>query len=296
MSKSVKGELVAKGIRAEVFKNVLSIAQKVIGDELILNASSSGILIRQMDSSHVLLINIELPAALFDEYTCPKDFIFSIELDKLLKLIGRPDKTDNLSLETAEDSPVNISIEGQTKANFKIHQLMLEDKAKGSMPLPTIKFNAKIELDPTLLNKLLDKLLVVSDRFSLTVKGDIVTLSNEGDVGNAVFELSTLGGSLLSLDAQEDIESLYSIEYITNLLSQLNTDKIKLEYNTKMPLKVTADYSGITIIFWLAPYIIYDDSAKKSKKEKTKDEDKSTESEPTEEKEVKSKQDKKPTQ
>ena len=248
----------ASKIDANIFKDIVDISES-FAEELTVIALQSGLIIRQMDASHVSMINIEIPESVWFKYKCTGPIVFALQIDKLKKLLKGVEKSDWLSITTETNGEAKISIEGAVAANFKLHIIDTQYKA---LPMPKLQASVNIEVSPSILNKLLERLQAISGSvgtFFMTAKkgssdgSPKLILSAKGDSGEADFTLDTSNPNIFSIYVERETESEYSISYLKSIVSKLNVDKIKLSYMSRYPLQIDVSLGEIPITFFQAP-------------------------------------------
>ena len=78
-------------------KAVIAMVSTVV-EEAMFQCTSEGMTFRGMDTSHVALIDISLPADMFSLYECEEDVQLGIRVEDFNKLIKRATKKDSLEL------------------------------------------------------------------------------------------------------------------------------------------------------------------------------------------------------
>ena len=110
---------------------------------------------------------------------------------------------------------------------------------------------------------MLNDVSAISNHITIEAEKERVLFSGKGDTGKATIALekSEKGDSdLISLAAEKEAKSTYSIEYLLKITKAAGTasDSIKFEYSSKMPLrmefKLGENSKGI-IQFYLAPRV-----------------------------------------
>ncbi|MEM2142041.1 MAG: hypothetical protein QXQ81_02135, partial [Candidatus Thorarchaeota archaeon] len=92
-------------------------------------ASSDGIALRQMDSSRAAMIDLMLPASVFQEYMCDRERQICLGVDELAKISKRLGGDDRLEfvIEDADAEKFQIRTLGQADRIFRLRMLTPPD-------------------------------------------------------------------------------------------------------------------------------------------------------------------------
>jgi proliferating cell nuclear antigen len=226
-------------------KAVVSMVSTVV-EEAVFHCTSDGITFRGMDPSHVALIDISLPADMFEEYECETEVQLGIRIADFSKLIKRADKKDSLELEIVDNQLV-IRI-GRKKYEMRLlNDLGLEQK------VPNIPYATSFDIDVTKLDKLAGDVEVIADYMYIIAKDGAVTFGGKGDSGNVEAETD-----LENLVSEEDGRAEYSLEYMRPAIKALGTTVgfANVHFSNNKPAKFIFKIGGSgSITYYLAPRI-----------------------------------------
>jgi proliferating cell nuclear antigen len=226
-------------------KAVVAMVSTVV-EEAVFHCTSEGITFRGMDSSHVALIDISLPAEMFETYECPEEVQLGIRIADFSKLIKRAEKKDTLDLAIVDNQLV-IRI-GKKKYEMRLlADLGLEQK------VPNIAYTTSFDIDVTKLDKLAGDVEVIADYMWIISKDGAVTFGGKGDSGNVEVE-----AELENLNSSEDGRSEYSLEYLRPAIKALGTTVgfANCHFSNNKPVKIIFKIGGVgSITYYLAPRI-----------------------------------------
>ena len=210
-----------------------------------------GITFRGMDPSHVAMIDIALPNAMFEKYDVEGESKFAVRIEELTKLVKQFDKRSNIRITTNEDNELILSNREFT------YKLRMIESSVADTPLPKIPYDARAELTNKVLSKYLQKIQVVSDYATFEMDEQNFVLSGKGDSGELKIHLERGHEDLMDLNVRQDSTTTYSLEYLIPHLKQFppNTPQV-VEYSSVKPIRIDSKISNIgRIHFYLAPRV-----------------------------------------
>ena len=227
-------------------KAVVAMVSTVV-EEAVFHCTAEGMTFRGMDGAHVNLIDISLPAEMFEEYSCETDVQLGIRINDFSKLIKRAEKKDSLELEIIQNQLV-IHM-GKKKYEMRLlSDLGLEQK------VPNIDYKTSFDIDVTKLDKLCGDVEVISDYMYFVVEDGAITFSGKGDSGNVEAEVE-----LENLKSEEDGKAEYSLEYMRPAIKALGTTVgfANIHFSNNKPVKIVFKIGGVgSITYFLAPRMV----------------------------------------
>ncbi len=237
----------AKTTGSDDIKAVLSAISTLV-EEATFEASGEGISFRGMDPSHVALIDVSWPNAAFSTYTCDSEIKFGVRVDEVIKLVKRASKSDDVELGITQDEQLHLGI-GENK-QYKIK--LIEGSAVDA-PLPKIKFDTKITMSTSSLDKILGDIQVISEYLTIAVEGDRAEFSGKGDSGEGAVVASSA-----EVASDENSTGSYSLEYLLPVVRAVGgtSENITCEFSSAKPLRVGFTIANMGYIhFYLAPRV-----------------------------------------
>ncbi len=227
-------------------KAVVAMVATVV-EEAVFQCTAEGITFRGMDGSHVALIDISLPANMFETYDCPEDVQLGIRIADFSKLIKRADKKDKLELHIV-DNQLEITI-GKKKYTMRLlADLGLEQK------VPNIEYTTHFDIDVMKFDKLCGDIEVIADYIYFLVKDGELSFGGSGDSGKVEAE-----AELENLKSEEDGRAEYSLEYLRPAIKALGTTVgfANCHFSNNKPIKMVFKLGGVgSITYYLAPRLI----------------------------------------
>jgi proliferating cell nuclear antigen len=234
----------------EELKNVLE-SMNTLVDEINFEIDEDSLRVRCMDPSHIALIDVVLPNAMFDYYEVAGKHNFGVRGAELLKVLKTFDPKETLKVLINDGE---LELNGyEEKANMR-----LIETGTPSTPLPKLNFNTKVTLGNNALKKL-EKIQVVSEYVTFTSeRTNKITMFGKGDSGSKTLSFEHGSDDVENIEIREESKATYSLDYllkITKIIAK-NSGSATFEYSSKMPLRVEQRIGTIgRIHFYLAPRV-----------------------------------------
>jgi proliferating cell nuclear antigen len=245
----------------ELWKSVSSAIMTIV-DEAHFEATPEGLKFRSMDPSHIALIDIEAPAAAFEKYDCPSVIKFGVRVSEFAKIIKRAGANDSIDL-GIEDNWLVIKTSGGYARNYKMR---LIETAGSTTPLPKLAFDSKLVMAPSILDRILSDVTVVSDNLTIetttttTTNDKVALFSGKGDSGEAKVTIDERSGieNLHEISIGAASKASYSAEFISKIVKAIGASSqlVTMEYSSSKPLKMAfALPNAVKIEFFMAPRV-----------------------------------------
>lgn len=236
-------------ISQQDFAQVLK-SSSVLTEEVTLHFDVEGLTIREMDPSHVGLIDISLPNTIFEKYDVQGEFDIGIRLDEIEKMVKMFHIKSNITLSKKGDLLV-LSNRSET---YKIRTI---EKSKTDNPLPKIPFDVRVDFKQEISTKdfikQLDKISVISDYVTFNTTSQRIVLSGKGDIGEAE---TTWERGQVGIETREDSDSTYSLEFILPFVKSIKDLEVSIAYSTQKPLRIETQVAKVgRIHYYLAPRV-----------------------------------------
>jgi proliferating cell nuclear antigen len=192
-------------------------------------------------------------------------------VEDFAKLIKRAESKDSIEISRQGTDSLNVRLKNGYNREFELH---LVESSQGNTPLPKLNYDAKFSTTEPAFDRILNDISAISNHITIEAYQDKVQFSGKGDTGKATVSLERKagassgtagsqkevkgGGELVSLTAEKESKSTYSIEYLLKITKAAGSaaDLINFEYSTKMPLRMEfkLGHNG-RIHFYLAPRV-----------------------------------------
>jgi proliferating cell nuclear antigen len=218
--------------------------------------SKSGIILRQLDSSKAAMVDLVLPAKIFQEYDCDGNYDICLGVDELNKISKRMAGDDRLEFRLDEDdNRFEIKMIGQAQRQFKLQLLTAPDERTKK---PSLEFDAKAEMFADAFKQAVKDIGVVSSHLRIAASGKTLTFTGEGDTGEAEVSMKAAGDEsvIFHLEVSAKPTAMYALNYLSEIAKAMSTDSLTLQFSENKPMLLEFPIAEIgSISFILAPRV-----------------------------------------
>jgi len=229
---------------AHVLEGFLAQFSKLV-DEIRLETRQSGLHAKAIDPASVAGVVQTLEQSGFDHYSSTGGMI-GVDLERLEDVLSLADRTDVATLELDQETrKLDIDIEGM---EYTLGLIDPESVREGK-DIPDLELPVTVRLEATHLRRAVTAADMVSDhiRFRALEEPDAdddtggLVIEAEGDTDDMSLEL-TQGDELLELDMDGEADSLFSLDYLEDLVTVIPTGEVTLSLGTEMPAILEFDH------------------------------------------------------
>ncbi len=255
-----------------LIRSIFEAISKLV-DETYMYYNDDGIVIEDMDASHVGIISARLPRSMFTEYARDGDpGRAGVSITDIIKVLRRVKGTEPVTL-SIDSYSIGIATKGKTTKTFKIKCKDLnksdEDKQTIGKLIVTLedRFTTSFTMTGDIIAEAIKDVTVISDILSIgsSKSENIVSISAQSDVGDVEieFDASKTGGEegIVEATIKDDSAGMYSVafmEYFLSLVSISKTFTVKIGNNIPVMIRGTIGTDG-SIIYILAPRVEEDE-------------------------------------
>ncbi|TFF92376.1 proliferating cell nuclear antigen (pcna) [Candidatus Thorarchaeota archaeon] len=216
--------------------------------------NKKGITLTQLDSSKVAMIDLTLPAGVFQEFNCEEEMQICLGVDELTKISRRMAADDRLEFDVDDDKRFEIRMIGQAERLFRLQMLTPPDN---QAKRPDLKFMAKLEMNSDALKQAVKDIGVISNHIKVTADKKSVTFAGEGDTGEAEVQLTTGEDSVIyDLESKEKATAMYALNYLSEIVKAVAADTVRIQFSSDKPMRMDFGIAEAgSISFVLAPRI-----------------------------------------
>ncbi|MDO8627491.1 MAG: proliferating cell nuclear antigen (pcna) [Candidatus Diapherotrites archaeon] len=238
---------------ASSFKRCVD-AIAVLIDEAEFQVDKDKFALKATDPSQISMIDFELPASAFKEYTIKSPMRLGLDLDYFSQVMSRAKPKEELTLELDEkNSRLSVTFKGSSTRKFSVPLL---DLTSNELPNPKIEFDAHIKLRAELLQDSLKDAALISTHFTFAVTDEkfcIKANSSKGELNN---EISKKDSGLVELKVSEECKAMFPLDYFSDMLKASSSqDVIELDLKANAPLKLSYSVGPAKLVYFLAPRI-----------------------------------------
>ncbi len=217
--------------------------------------SEKGLELCQLDSSKAAMIDLSLPAGVFQEYNCSDTHKVCLGVDELVKISKRMSGDDRLEFSIDEKGQkFVIRMVGQADRKFSLMMLTPPDEDRKSKAMP---YDTRAEIYADAFKQAVKDIGVVSGHIRIIAKDNSLSFTGGGDIGEANVTLKTGEESpLYDLEVKKESTAMYALSYLNDIIKAISSDTMTLQYASDKPLQIEFQVAeGGTIKFILAPRI-----------------------------------------
>jgi len=231
---------------AHVLEGFLAQFSKLVA-EIRLETRQSGLHAKAIDPASVAGVVQTLEQSGFDHYSSTGGMI-GVDLERLEDVLSLADRTDVATLELDQETrKLEIEIDGM---EYTLGLIDPESVRKGN-DIPDLELPVTVRLEATHLRRAVTAADMVSDHIRFRAleadpdaEGDDtgrLVIEAEGDTDDMSLELNE-GDELLELDMDGEADSLFSLEYLEDLVKVIPTGGVTLSLGTEMPAILEFDH------------------------------------------------------
>lgn len=237
-------------VKSEVLKELVEIVQTVV-DEVKINVTEDGLSLKAVDPAHVAMVDLDLDKDAFESYEA-EEVELGLSLAKIDKFLNLA-KSGSI-VEMTQDKDENQLI---MKVDNITRKMPLLDTAGMTDPnLPSLDLPINLKLKGRYLLSGVRASKDIADHISITANSDGFEILSEEE--NDVVRLNLSEDELESLDAQEEVRSLFALDYFSDMIKCVSSDTVlDIELGKDYPIKMDfefADGDG-QVTYLLAPRI-----------------------------------------
>jgi len=252
---------------------------KAFSDHINIMFESSRFYIQCMDSAHVSIMELVLPADWFDVYeqTHDENVVIGLSSAMLYKILNSRDKSQQMALilstptadsltihftqitpNSGEHVSASASVSGQKNEFDKRFEIPLMTIDVELMDIPDIECQAELTLRSAHLASIVSQLRMFADTMTVRCSEDQIIMSSQSnDQGKMFVEISIDDVSGFAIDEGCELNLSFALTYLHNMcLYNKLAEEIELRFSENYPMKVVYHISsGATMAFYLAPKI-----------------------------------------
>ncbi|MFX0086504.1 MAG: hypothetical protein ACFFAU_12610 [Candidatus Hodarchaeota archaeon] len=245
----------------DLFAKVMNAAAAVLEDDgTFLVTQQDGLTLRNMDKSRFAMVDLKVEPSYFGgEFECDKDYLLTIQMQDLKKILQRARRDDSLTILLDEtNQTLKFLFEGNVKKQFTLPLRMGEENV---LPDPaSLELNAKAKLRGGALTEFIKDAAIIGGpqpSIKITIDSGILKFSSAQDKKEVSIQLSvgTEDSDALEIESDGSCSALYSVDTFKNLvLVDQAFSAVSLAFSTDHPLKLFYDSgTGIKLGYLLAP-------------------------------------------
>lgn len=215
-----------KTVQSGAFKTLIEVLKEVFM-EVNFIFDSNGIRMSSMDSTHTVMVKLNLEAKNFEEYHCPNRFRCGVPIANMFKLLKVISNNDVISMfvERTEAHRLCIEVsnaEKNTITNYKLNMIDIDEEIYN---IPDVEFESVMTMPSQDLQRILRDMGQISQLVRLCNTGNKFILSCQGDFAEQQTVIqgqasSGAGGNGVSFvkGATREVSGRFSLEKLNQLV------------------------------------------------------------------------------
>ncbi len=236
-------------IKSEILKEAVDVLS-TIADEGKFNLTKDGISIRITDPAHVAMLHLTLNKKAFEEFKAD-ECTLGIDIDKLKDVIKLAGPGETVEMQHDEDKNrliINIG-------NITRRMALIDTGGMSEPKMPSLTLPALVTINTNEAKRGIKASEPVSDHVELKASPDGFEMAAKGDTDTVILKLHK--DLLEKLDCKEAVRSLYSLDYLSNMVKNVPSPNIGLHLGNDMPIDLDFDIADGNghVRYLLAPRI-----------------------------------------
>jgi proliferating cell nuclear antigen len=251
--------------KAEIFTGLFQHV-KAFTDHINIMFEKDRMYIQTMDSAHVSIIEMELPASWFDAYELkqPGTLTIGISSSMLYRVLASREKTQSITIACDSGGDIlMLNFDSENKAEFAKHfELPLMEIDTDLMAIPEITHQAEFILSSPHFASIITQLQMFGDNMDIECGEEKIMLTaNSPDQGKMFVEIKIDDLTTFIIDEGGKLKLSYSLQYLHNIcLYHKLAKEIEIKLSAAYPIQIIYDLGGehgnnAKIKFYLAPKI-----------------------------------------
>jgi len=223
-------------------------------DEGIFKINKNGIFLTAADRAMVAVVDLKLPATIFNEFNIDKEEKIGINITNFVNILKRLKSGDNLELELKENK-LHVNMKNGSSRKFVLP--LIDISSDEIPPIDQLEFKAKAKLKSNILKNGIEDADIVSDSVIFTSGVDAFGLKAHGDVSTSELMLKKGDKSLLELSSSPEVKARYPLEYLKKIFKASKiADDVRVQWSKDYPMKIDfASTDKFSLSFVLAPRV-----------------------------------------
>jgi len=247
--------------KCDIFTTIFQ-HMKLFSDNINIHFKSEGVSLQTMDSSHVSIIELNLPHGWFDHYSVTEDVVIGINTILLFKILGTREKGQKIRIDYESNNADRLQIRFESEESIfdKNFEVPLVDLDTDIMAIPDMEYEAEFTMPSAHFAGLVNQLKLFGDNMEIQCsESDIVLYSTSVDSGKMSVKIDIEDLNSFVIDEGGDMRLSYSLTHLYNMaqyhkLSSQVEISMKADFPLKMKLVIPGD-TGAYIAMYLAPKI-----------------------------------------
>ncbi|MEM1644369.1 MAG: hypothetical protein QXL96_00635 [Ignisphaera sp.] len=241
---------------ARIWRYVLKELAEFLETVGIRFSPTEGVKLKAMDPSHVMLVDLSIPATAFEEYNVEKEDTLLIPLDPVAKILRRAKKTDKLMI-VSDGSKLTLGLLSKGGVE-RVFTLPLLTGSYEEIPELSIEFETQAKILGPTFAVALSILEEIGDVLKIKAVKEGISLISSSELSEIEIPFTVATGSLIDYQpplSVDEITNAYSMDYMSMLTSIAKlAETITIKLGKDMPCEISLELtSGTQLKVYIAP-------------------------------------------
>jgi len=212
--------------------------------------NESGIHLRAIDPSQIVLVDYHIDRKVFDSFDIEPSFV-GINLVEFNKIISRAMPDDKIFIDLSE-SELKVDFKSKLEKKFALPLIDVSDE---DLKLPETGYDTTIEINAKIFKEALKDASLFSSNITLRVHEGKFLLESRGTAGT--LSTNSAHAKEVKVKGAREVLSKYSLTYLQNIVKEADHESIiMLELKSDSPMKVSFNIGNSELKFYLAHMLL----------------------------------------
>ncbi len=222
-------------------------------DEGVFKITKEGICLAVADRAVVAAVDFRIFANGFEQFKLDEEMSMGLNIGNLLSILKRAGPKDKVTFRF-DGKKLEIIIKNSSKRRFVLPLLEITQE---ELAIEQLKFTAKAELKPDVLQSGIEDAELITDSVVLEISPSKFLMRAESDVNTAELELEKGSDALLDIKTEKSVSARYPLDYLRKMIKTgrlFNSTTIELgqDFPMKMSFKLE---DKLSLSYILAPRV-----------------------------------------
>jgi ASC-1-like (ASCH) protein len=271
------GDDVRMVMDAELFKDLFELMTALIKDEVQLQITANGVVLRQLEESHIALTDMFVPKEYFKELKQGQKIKeLRLEVDSIKSVLTKLSHGDEIDFTVSDEGKLHVEIKGKRIRVFEL-PLLEAEAIERRIPKVICNVRAKVCMEGLLYGVEDAQRFVVKsggkkkELFGqIMIKTEPMGLRIEAETEDGLYSTGatlTSGWDIMKFEGSVGQSVVIAITYLVDIIRALSkvTNMVQIEFSQNVPLHIIAElpFKGMNLEYWVAPRILEKGGEKK---------------------------------
>jgi len=233
---------------SSLFKKCLETIAPII-PETNVRFKDSGIYIKAIDKTQILLLDFYISKKVFDSGYVIEPTLVGLNIQELKNMISRGFEDDKLSLNLKEQG-LEVLLSGRMERKFYLPFLDLSEQ---EINLPDLKYEVEFNISARILKEIIKDVNLVATTLVFKIQDNKLLIEATGEKGNIKTTMSEI-----KIKSKKNFAIKFSLVFLNNITKAMDNDKeLLIKLGEDIPIYIEYNLNKeSTIKFYLSSMLI----------------------------------------